>query len=113
MSGLVLKEELLAQVPGLTAARLDRMVEIKIVTPVEGRTSPAFAEPDVARICLACELADSFDMNEDALEIVIALTDKLHAMRADLRVLMQAIEEQPRPTRADIGQAMLRLRGVS
>lgn len=112
MSRLVRKEDLIARVPGLTEARLERMIEIRIVAPVSGRETAAFAEPDIARLCLACEMVDTFDMEEDALAIVLSLTDQLHALRADLRTLMRAVEAQPQQTRADIGAAIRRLRDL-
>jgi len=106
MSRIYTQTEVVARIPGLTGARLLHFVEAEIVLPIERVPEPGFQGIDLARLALACELADQFDLNEDALKLVLSLVDQLHAKRAELRVLQRALQAQPDNTRRQIGEAL-------
>lgn len=110
MSRIYTETEVIARVPGLTGPRLMRFIEAEIVLPIRRRPEPGFQGIDLARLELACELSDQFELNGEALELVLSLVDQLHATRAELRVLVKAIEAQPADMRAQIGAALQALR---
>ncbi len=106
MSRIYTRKELIARVPGLTGPRLVRFIEAEIVTPVQRTPEPVFHPIDLARLELACELADQFDLNADALGLVLSLVDQLHGVRGELHALMRAVAAQPAEIRARIGAAL-------
>ncbi len=106
MSRIYTEREVIALVPGLTGARLVHFIEAEIVLPIERRPEPGFQNIDLARLELACELVDQFELNEDALKLVLSLVDQLHAKRAELGALLAALEAQPAPVRRAIGEAL-------
>lgn len=111
MTEILTIEELVAEVPGLSALRIERYVAAGIVQPVlaEGEAE-SFRPVDRARLQLACELADSFDLEDDALALVFDLIDRMHRHRADLKALMQAVAAQPEEIRLRIGAALEEIR---
>ena len=57
---------------------------------------------DVARLELACELHEQYDMEADALSMMISLIDQMHGLRAELREVLNAVEAQPDPVRQQL-----------
>ncbi len=95
MSAHLTTEEILAAITELTADRLTAYIEIGIVMPVQGEAGPLFAPVDRARLQLICELEESHELTDDALEMVMSLVDQLHGARADLQALGAAVDTQP------------------
>ena len=106
MSRIYTEREVVARVPGLTGARLVQFIEVGIVLPVKREKEPGFQRLDLARLELACELADQFDLGGEALNLVLSLVDQLHAKRAELRAVLRAVEAQPADTRKRIAEAL-------
>ncbi len=102
------EDEALAAVARLTRARLSSFVGARIVTPLHGPAGPQFRRIDLARMELLCELSDEFDLEVDALGIVISLLDQLHSVRGELRAVLEAVEAEPSETRVRIGERALR-----
>ena len=95
--------DILAAVPRLTAVRLTGFVAARIVLPEAGAEGPAFRRIDLARIELLCDLTEEFDLDDDALGLMISLVDQLHEARRDLRAICMAMAEEPVEVRARIG----------
>ncbi|MEM6846479.1 MAG: hypothetical protein AAF580_00185 [Pseudomonadota bacterium] len=97
MSVIYTEEEIIAEVPGLDRTLLLRFVGARIVIPVARAPGPqaCYLPVDVARVRLACELCESFDFEDDALGVVMGLVDRLHATRADLQAVLEAVGELP------------------
>ncbi len=108
MSRIYTEREVIARVPGLSGARLLRFIEAEIVLPIRRVPEPGFRAVDLARLGLACELADQFDLEGEALALVLSLVDQLHARRAELRRLLGAVAAQPPEVRAQIAAALAR-----
>lgn len=104
------EEEAVAAVAALSRRRLVRFVEAELVTPVQTENGPAYHRLDLARLELMCELSDHFDLNSDALAIVMGLVDQLHGVRAELRCVLEAIEAEPPEVRARLAEAIDRAR---
>jgi chaperone modulatory protein CbpM len=101
------ESEVIDAIDRLTRTRLTRFVQAEIVMPVQTETGPQFGAVDLARLELLCELSDEFDLNEDALGLVISLVDQLHSTRTDLRNILTALENEADEVRDRIGQAWL------
>ena len=86
-----LKErEVVEQLGTLTLSELRLWVSEGWVTPQENHS---FAEIDVARVRLVCQLRQDLNLNEDAVPVVLSLLDQLHGLRSELKNLAQALEQ--------------------
>ena len=99
MSEFYSEDEVVATVPGLTRARLVKFVAARIVWPVQGEQGAVYRRVDVARLELLRDLADDFELPDDALAVVMSLVDQLHSVRADLRAVCRAITQEPAEVR--------------
>ncbi len=99
------RDEILALIPGLSGAALDALTDAGIVQPVFRDGAPQFRDIDAARLQLALELEDAFQLDADGLALVLSLIDQLHGLRGEMRAVLGALAAEPPETRA-------RLRGV-
>lgn len=88
------EEEIIQSVGRLTRSRLTTFVQADYVRPTESDTGAHFSQIDLARIELICDLCDDFELEEDAVGLVLSLVDQLHSARAELRTLADAIAQQ-------------------
>lgn len=100
-----------ATVERLTVARLRRLVAADCVAPALSEDGPAYTDSDVARLELLCDLAEDFDLDDDALGLVLSLIDQLHGVRHELRILAEAVAAEPEEVRERIRSACGRARG--
>lgn len=82
------------------------------VQPAQGESGPIFDDLDVARLRLLCDLRKDMAMPTDVVPTVLTLIDHLHKTRRDLRLLADALQEQPADIRQAVASAMRR-RGQS
>ena len=104
-------EQVIERVTALTAERLDLFERLRIVTPVMTSEGPRYRRLDVRRITLICELTDDFEVNEDALVIIMSLLDQLHGAQSQLEQVARAISAEPAEIKARLSQR-LREHGV-
>ncbi len=106
------EEELIATITRLTSDRLTEYLAAEIVIPEQSAQGVVYRSIDVARLELACELHEQYDMEADALSMMISLIDQMHGLRAELREVLNAVEAQPEPVRQQmievIGTARLK-----
>ncbi|NOC47203.1 MULTISPECIES: hypothetical protein [unclassified Ruegeria] len=111
---ILTEKELIETVTRLTSDRLTEYLAAEIVIPEQSDQGLVYQNIDVARLELACELHEQYDMEADALSMMISLIDQLHGLRAELREVLNAIEAQPEPVRQQlvkvIGTARFRRR---
>ncbi len=100
------EEQVVASVTRLTRRQLVSFVKARIVTPLQTKNGIAYRQVDIARIELLCELSEDFELNEDALAVIISLIDQLHDARAELRAVLGVLENQPQELRHNVGQAL-------
>jgi chaperone modulatory protein CbpM len=105
--------EVISRVDGLTVTRLRSFTAARCVLPVEREGRPTFAEPDVARLRLLCELAADFDLDEEGAAMVLSLVDQIHGLRQELRVLADAVAGEPDEIRRRIALRAAGARGAS
>lgn len=99
-----------AQVSRLTLRELRLWVREGWVRPKHGERGPLFDELDIARIRLLCDLRKDMALPAEALPVVLALLDRLHEARRDLRSLADALGEQPEEVRRAVIAAARRRR---
>lgn len=100
MSVFYSETEVVARVEGLTVARLRAFVSARCLRPREREGRLAFVEADVARVRLLAELAEDFELDEEAAAMVLSLIDQIHGLRRRLRDLGAALAEEPEEVRA-------------
>lgn len=106
------EEQIIAEVPGLDRTLLVRFIEARIVIPVEraGTAGLGFLPVEAARLRLACDLCESFELEDDALGVIMTLVDRMHVLRADLRAVLEAVESLPDDHREHVRQHLTGLR---
>lgn len=108
MSRHYTEDEALAAVARLDRPRLTAFVQTRVVQPIQTPHGPAFAQLDLSRMELACELCDDFDLDEDALAMVLSLVDQLHGMRGQMMRMLDALGREPEEVRARIRDRLAR-----
>ena len=112
-TGLMTRAELQRLIPGLTEARLAELIAAGIVRPVHSNSGDRFREIDAARLQLALDLEDAFELHDEALELVLSLIDQLNGARGDMRAMLGALAEEPPETRARLRGLIRELRVVT
>ncbi len=98
------EEDVIEAIELLTPGRLERFVRMQVVAPMPTDAGPVFRDIDLARLELLCDLSEHFDMEDDALEIVMSLIDQMHALRRRLRIMARAIAAEPEEVRLRIAR---------
>lgn len=96
------EEETLAAVGRLDRVRLARFVRAEVIHPADAGGRMVYRQVDIARMELLCDLCDDFELDDDALGIVMGLVDQLHGTRGDLLALMRALAEEEEDVRRRI-----------
>ncbi|MBO9413162.1 MULTISPECIES: hypothetical protein [unclassified Ruegeria] len=102
MNHTLTESEVIATVTRLTSARLTEYLAAEIVIPENTEQGLVYHSLDVARLELACELHDQYEMEADALSMMISLIDQMHGLRAELREVLSAVEAQPEAVRQNL-----------
>jgi len=95
MSRYYSEEQLITTVTRLTRTRLTTYIKHDFLCPAQSENGPVYSAADLARIELICDLSEQFELEGDALGVVLSLVDQLHGVRGELRRVMTAIEAQP------------------
>ena len=106
------RNQTIAAVPGLSKPLLAAFLDADLVQPTASATGVVFRAYDLARLELLCDLADQFDLQADALGVVIALIDQLHDTRRHLHAMAEAMEPEPEELRARVGARFVGLLSV-
>ena len=99
MTRYLTEDELITTITRLTSDRLSEYLAAEIVIPQQSEQGLVYQTLDVARLEQACELHEQYDMEADALSMMISLIDQMHCLRAELREVLNAVEAQPEPVR--------------
>lgn len=115
MTDHLTEDEMLVAIPGLTRTQLVTFIETELVIPLrrenDGALIHVFRQIDFARVQMLCEFAHDLELNEAALDVVVALIDQLHATRQDLLAIARAVEAEPPEVRARIGSSVVQNKG--
>jgi chaperone modulatory protein CbpM len=104
------EDDLLDIVAGLERDELLAWVEHGWVTPLRRDSRLFYREIDVARVRLIVEFRRELHVGEDAMPMLLSLMDQVYGLRRELRLLAEAVGEQPESVRREIAVALERLR---
>lgn len=93
---------------GVGADEVAIWVERRWVLPVPGGGDFVFDDADRARCRMIVEFRRDLAIDDEAMPVVLDLVDRLHAARAELRRVLEAVAELPEAHRTGI---LARLRG--
>tara|TARA_R110002051_G_scaffold12372_2_gene43333 strand:+ start:4329 stop:4658 length:330 start_codon:yes stop_codon:yes gene_type:complete len=100
MTTFFTEEQVVSTVTRLTRRKLVRYIEGGVVKPQKASDGFVFAQIDIARLELLCDLTDDLNLDETALDVVVSLIDQLHTVRQDLASLARAIDRLSPETQA-------------
>jgi len=104
------EEQLVTVIARLTSERLTEYLAAEIVIPQQSdQGGLVYQSIDIARLELACELHDQYEMEADALSMMMSLIDQVHCLRAELREVVSAVDTQPE----DVRNSLVNLIGAS
>lgn len=106
MTNAYAPEQVIATIASLTPERLSHFEHLRIITPVTTPDGPRYQTLDVKRITLLCELTDDFEVNEDALVIIMSLLDQLHGAHSRLDNVVRAIGDEPSEVKLRLSQRL-------
>ena len=95
------ERELLTRVQRLTVTRLRVWVAQGWIKPADQR-APNYSEADLARAALICNLEDELGFAEEDVPVLLNLIDQIHGLRAELKGLVDALEDLPPDIRATV-----------
>ena len=98
--------QVIAAVPRLTEEELTQYIEASVVVPTLTATTQVFCHVDLARLELLCDLRDVFNLDADAVQMVVGLIDQLHDARTSLEAITAAVSAEPEEVRRRIGIAV-------
>ena len=99
-------DEIVALVPELDRADLERWIRAALVEAEEEHDAPRLDDIQVARVRLICALRYDMEVEEETLPVVLDLIDQLHAARERLHRLSQAVLAQDEEVRAAVLEIM-------
>ena len=93
-------------VAGVRRETLHIWIERGWIEPVRGSGGYRFREIDVARMELIREFHTTFELNDDAMDVVLPLLDQVHGLRRQMRRLAEAVDREPEDVRKRIAAAL-------
>src|SRR5258708_210063 len=91
---------------GVTVEDLSGWVERRWVLPVRSGKDFAFDAADRARIRMILDFHRDLAIDDEAMPVVLALLDRLHAARAQLRNVLRGVAELPESAQTAVLQRM-------
>ena len=98
--------DLLRALAPLTRRQLRAWVRRGWIKPASDAGADAFAEIDIARARLLTHLRYEVGLSNDAIAMVLSLTDQVYGLRRELRRLARAVEQEPSEVRLRITAAL-------
>ncbi len=95
------ERDLLARVHRLTVTRLRVWVAQGWIKPADERAQ-SYSEADLARAALICNLEDELGFAEEDVPVLLNLIDQIHGLRAELKGLVDALDDLPPDLRATV-----------
>ncbi|HET7210815.1 MAG TPA: hypothetical protein VFI85_03605 [Methyloceanibacter sp.] len=107
---MLTERDLLARVQRLTVTRLRVWVAQGWIKPAD-EAAESYSEADLARAALICNLEDELGFAEDDVPVLLNLIDQIHGLRAELKGLLDALEDLPPDLRATVRMRITSRRG--
>lgn len=78
----------------IVSSTLTIWIDRQWIIPETSDESDTFHDSDLARGLLILDLTETMGVNHDGIDVIMALVDQVHGLRAKLQALMDAIREQ-------------------
>ncbi|MDW5313600.1 chaperone modulator CbpM [Rhizobium sp. PL01] len=78
----------------IVSSTLTIWIDRQWIIPELTEEAEAFHDADLARGLLIIDLSDSMGVNQDGIDVIMALVDQVHGLRAKLHALTDAVREQ-------------------
>ena len=106
---MLTERDLLSRVQHLTVTRLRVWVAQGWIKPADA-AAQGYSEADLARAALICNLEDELGFAEEDVPVLLNLIDQIHGLRAELKGLLDALEDLPPDLRATVRMRITRNR---
>ncbi|HSD91582.1 MAG TPA: hypothetical protein VLB11_00960 [Methyloceanibacter sp.] len=107
---MLTERDLVTRVQRLTVTRLRVWVAQGWIKPVDD-AAQGFSEADLARAALICNLEDELGFAEEDVPVLLNLIDQIHGLRAELKGLLDVLDDLPPEARATVKMRITRIRG--
>lgn len=101
--------EILAEIEDLSAQRLRGWLRARIIRPLQSERGNLYRDVDLARLVLLCDLGDSYQLDDEAMGLVMSLLDQVHELRAQMHCLVGAVAQEPNEVRHRLREVIARL----
>ena len=91
---------------GVTVEDLNGWIERRWVLPARSGRNPALDDADRARIRMILDFHRDLAIDDEAMPVVLDLIDRLHATRAQLGAILDAVAALPEPAQTMILRKM-------
>jgi len=106
---MLTERDLLTRVERLTVTRLRVWVAQGWIKPADAAVR-SYSEADLARAALICNLEDELGFAEEDVPVLLNLIDQIHGLRAELKGLLDALEDLPPDLRTTVRMRITRSR---
>lgn len=79
------------QSAGIETRTLEMWIEQRWVVPAGTASEPAFSDRDMARARLILDLAGTFGVNDEGIDVILHLVDQVHGLRDALAQLRRTM----------------------
>jgi chaperone modulatory protein CbpM len=107
---MLTERDLIARVHRLTVTRLKVWVEQGWIKP-EDRATRVYSEADLSRAMLICNLEDELGFSEEDVPVLLNLIDQIHGLRAELKSLVEVLDDLPPDIRTTVRMRITQRRG--
>jgi chaperone modulatory protein CbpM len=98
---MLTERDIAAHVQHVTVRRLRVWVQAGWIRPA-AKAEQGFSEADMARAALIRDLEDKLGFDEEQVPVLLNLIDQIHGLRAELKTMLDALEELPEDVRATV-----------
>jgi len=98
---MLTERDIAARVQHVTVTRLRVWVRAGWIRPA-AKAEQGFSEADMARAELIRDLEDKLGFDEEQVPVLLNLIDQIHGLRAELKTMLDALEELPEDVRATV-----------
>jgi len=107
---MLTERDVVQRVQHLTVTRLRVWVAQGWIKPAD-TAAQGFSEADLARAALICNLEDELGFAEEDVPVLLNLIDQIHGLRAELKGLVDALDDLPPDLRATVRMRITTRRG--
>ena len=104
---MLTERDIVARVQHVTVTRLRVWVRQGWIRPA-AKEAQGFSEADMARAALIRDLEDKLGFDEDQVPVLLNLIDQIHGLRAELKTMLDALDDLPEEVRATVKMRITR-----